>query len=442
MPPSAKPGQPASLSPFSARRAALELLDAVLGRRHPLDEAVERQPAFAASGLSVRDRGFARLLAATVLRRLGQIDASLAACFARPLTPKARMIQNLLRLGAAQLLFLGTPPHAAVAETVALASGHLAPYRALANAVLRRLSRDGASLVAGQDAARLNLPDWLWSSWRAAYGEKAARACAEVILRDPPIDLSVKQDAEGWARRLGADLLPTGSLRLFDAGPVSELPGYREGAWWVQDAAAALPARLLGDVRDRIVVDLCAAPGGKTAELAAAGARVIAVDRGHRRIARLAANLARLGLTAETVIADAADWRPAAPVSHVLLDAPCSATGTIRRHPDILHLKTPDDVARLVPLQDRLLAAALGMLAPGGVLVYCVCSLEAAEGPQRIQRLLAGGAALERRPIAPHEIGGLGELVTPEGDLRTLPSHLAERGGLDGFYAARLVRAD
>ncbi len=441
MPPSPKIGQPPVSRPFSARRAAFELLGAVLDRQQPLDDALERHAAFGPGGLSVRDRGFARLLAATVLRRLGQIDASLAACLARPLTPKARTIHTVLRLGAAQLLFLATPPHAAVAETVALATGHLAPYRALANAVLRRLSREGAGLVAGQDAARLNLPDWLWSSWCAAYGESAARACAEMILRDPPIDLSVKRDAGAWARRLGADLLPTGSLRLFDAGLVADLPGYQEGAWWVQDAAAALPARLLGDVRDRIVVDLCAAPGGKTAELAAAGARVIALDQGRRRIARVEANLARLGLAAETVVADATDWRPAAAVSHVLLDAPCSATGTIRRHPDILRLKTPADVARLVLLQDRLLAAALDMLAPGGVLVYCVCSLEAAEGPERIGRLLATGAPVARRPIAPDEVGGLGELVSPEGDLRTLPSHLAERGGLDGFYAARLVRA-
>ncbi|MDH3793045.1 MAG: RsmB/NOP family class I SAM-dependent RNA methyltransferase, partial [Rhodospirillales bacterium] len=243
------------------------------------------------------------------------------------------------------------------------------------------------------------------------------------------------------AERLGAQLLPGGTLRLPPgAGEVSRLPGYDEGAWWVQDAAAALPARLLGDVAGKQVIDLCAAPGGKTAQLAAAGARVTAVERSEVRLARLSENLARLGLSVTAVTADAATWRPEAPAGAVLLDAPCSATGTLRRHPDIAHLKGPEQIAALAALQDKLLAATLGMVKPGGLLVYAVCSLQPEEGPARIARLLAGGAPAARVPVEPAEFQGLCDLVTAEGDLRTLPCHLAGDGGMDGFYACRLRR--
>lgn len=423
----------------SARHLALFLLQSVLERRLGLGEALDSARGF--GHLEPRDRAFARLLAATALRRLGQIDAALAACLARDLSPRAGDVRNLLRLGAAQLLFLKTPPHAAVDQTVALAEGRLASYRGLANAVLRRLAREGEALLAGQDAARLNLPDWLWTSWNAAYGEPTVRAIAAVQMDEPPLDISAVRDAPSWAERLGATLLPTGSLRRPAGGAVAELPGYAEGAWWVQDAAAALPARLLGDVDGHMAVDLCAAPGGKTMQLAAAGARVVAVDRSPARQKRLAANLARLGLAAQTVTAEAETWRPNGPVEFVLLDAPCSATGTLRRHPEIAWTKSADDVARLVPVQDRLLDAAASMLAPGGTLVYCTCSLQLEEGPARIDSFLARHPQMSRRPIAAEDVGGLAELLTPAGDLRTLPHHLAEQGGMDGFYAARLTRA-
>jgi len=218
------------------------------------------------------------------------------------------------------------------------------------------------------------------------------------------------------------------------------LPGYAEGAWWVQDATAAIPARLLGDVAGRKVIDLCAAPGGKTSQLAAAGAQVTAIDRSNRRLERLVTNLQRLNLHAEAIVADAVSWRPAARAPFVLLDAPCTATGAIRRHPDVPRLKTPEDVVRLAAVQERLLAAAIDMLEPGGILVYCTCSLEPEEGPAQIAALLARGAPVERRPIEAAEVGGLSVLLTEEGDLRTLPSHLPEFDGIDGFYAARLVR--
>ncbi len=424
---------------LSARAAALRILRAVLGKSQPLDEALA-DPEF--DRLESRERAFARLLAATVLRRLGQIDEAVNACLDRPLAGAARAIAPVLDLGAAQILFLGTPPHAAVAATVELASGRMAPWRGLANAVLRRLTRDGPALLAAQDAARLNTPDWLWASWCAAYGEATARAIAAASCEEAPLDITVKDDAAGWAARLDAAILPTGSLRRAPAS-VATLPGFGEGAWWVQDAAAAIPATLFGDVAGRTVVDLCAAPGGKTAQLAARGAHVVfrlRCARGGAAACRLRENLARLGLAAECVVGDAAGWRPPAPADAVLLDAPCSATGTLRRHPDVARLKGPEDVARLAATQDRLLAAAVAMLRPGGTLVFCTCSLQPEEGPQRLAALLAGGAPLDLVPVTPAEVGGLAELVAPDGTIRTLPCHLAGQGGLDGFFIARLRR--
>lgn len=423
---------------LDARGAALALLHSVLGRRLSLDEALE-QGGFGDLP-SGRDRAFARALAATVLRHLGQIDAVVAACLEKPLTPKARAVENILRLGIAQLLFLRTPAHAAVAESVNLTEGHLRSYSGLVNAVLRRVAREGTALLQGQDPARLNTPPWLWQSWEEAYGESDARAIATAHLEEAPLDLTLKRDAETWAQTLGAELLPTGSLRYRGDKAVSELPGYRDGAWWVQDAAAALPARLLGDVRGQRVIDLCAAPGGKTAQLAAAGAQVTAVDRSTGRMARLGANLQRLGLNADVVVADAQTWRPESPVDAILLDAPCSGTGTIRRHPDLARLKTAADVDRLTALQDRLLDAARESLRPGGRLVYCVCSLQPEEGPRRIEALLARHADLRRLPVAQGELDGVAEFITADGDLRTLPGAWASRGGIDGFFAARLTR--
>jgi 16S rRNA (cytosine967-C5)-methyltransferase len=422
------------------RAIALQLLQAVLREARPLDEALAKHAGLAA--LEARDRAFARTLVATSLRRLGQIDGLLGHCLDRPLKAKLSEVADLLRLGACQIGFLGTPAHAAVSTTVALAtSQQSAGYRGLINAVLRRLTREGAALVAAQDAARINTPDWLWQAWSAAYGAATARGIAEAHLADPPLDLTVRRDAEDWTARLGARLLPGGTLRLPPgAGEVGRLPGYAEGAWWVQDAAAALPARLLGPVAGKRVIDLCAAPGGKTAQLAAAGAEVTAVDRSAARLAQLDENLARLGLKAATVAADATEWHPAAPADAVLLDAPCSATGTLRRHPDIARLKQPEQVAALAALQDRLLRAAPAMIRPGGLLVYATCSLQPEEGPERIAALLQAGAPFERAPIGAAEVAGLGEAITADGDLRTLPCHLAEAGGMDGFYACRLRR--
>jgi len=427
--------------PATARDVALDLIAAVLRRKRPLDDAIEDNPAM--HRLSGRDRAFARLLVATVLRRLGQIDALIAGCLNTPLAPRAAVVQDILRLGVAQLLFLRTPPHAAVATSVDLAhSRGLLSHKGLVNAVLRRLSVEGAERVALQDAPRLNTPDWLWRSWSRTYGEATARAIAGAHLKEAPLDLTLRENDAAWRDKLDGILLPTGTLRRAAGGSVTTLPGYAEGAWWVQDAAAALPARLFGDVAGRHVVDLCAAPGGKTAQLATKGAHVTAIDRSTRRLERLVANLERLGLPVEAVTADAATWRPPQPIDAVLLDAPCTTTGAIRRHPDVPHLKMPEDVVRLSAVQENLLHAAIEMLRPGGVLVYCTCSLEPQEGPERIAALLREGAPVARRPIDPAEIGGNPEWVTDEGDLRTLPCHLAEYDGVDGFFCARLVKLD
>lgn len=422
---------------LGARALAAEWLDQVLYKRRPLDEAM----ATGENTAEARDRAFAQLLCLTVLRRLGQIDDVIRRCLERALPRRARGAQLALRLGAAQLLFLDTPPHAAVDTSVdlAVARGD-AGYRKLVNAVLRRLDREGRAWPQDQDAARLNTPDWLWESWSSAYGEANARAIAGAHLKEPPLDITAKHDTDAAAGKLEATLLPTGSIRQTAAGRISDLPGFHSGDWWVQDAAAAIPAKLLNAGAGDTVLDLCAAPGGKTAQLAATGAHVVAVDRSPARLTRLQQNLDRLGLTAELVEADGARWQPEEPASLILLDAPCTATGTIRRHPDIQYLKSPDDAERTADVQNRLLGNAAEMLRENGTLVYAVCSLQPEEGVARVESFLSDHANFIRVPIDASEVGGIGEAITPAGDLRTLPSQLADRGGWDGFYAARLTR--
>ena len=423
-----------SLSP---RRVALDVLVACLDRGQPLDDALARHPGFVE--LDPRDRAFVRLLLATTLRRLGEIDEVLGGMIERPLEGANAVGRQILRLGAAQLVFLGTPAHAAVDTSVRLADGaNLAHLKGLTNAVLRRVAREGVALLGDRDPARLNTPRWLWESWSRTYGEETARAIAAAHLVEAPLDLTPRADADFWAGRLEAEKLPTGTLRRRGGGNVTELPGFAEGAWWIQDAAATLPARLLGDIKDKRVADLCAAPGGKTMQLCAAGARVTAVDISVRRVTRLSENLARAGMTAELVTADASKWAPAEKFDAVLLDAPCSGTGTLRRHPDIAWLKDEEDVSRLTLAQDRLLLHALDLLKPGGTLIYAVCSLEEDESAARVDALLSRERSVTRVPVEPIELPGLAEALTPAGDIRTLPSMWPERGGLDGFYIARL----
>ncbi len=430
---------------LAARRVAADILDSVLRRRRPLDEQLdgaEAHPGLAA--LSDRDRALTRKLVATALRRLGSLRKLLGTALDRGLPDDAPRVEPALLVGAAQILWLDVPDHAAVDLAVRLvqADRRAARYAGLVNAVLRHIAHEGKAALADLDPA-LDTPAWLMARWERAFGAETARAIAIMHGHEPPLDLTVKDNAENWAARLRGKVLPTGSVRTVAHGPVSLLPGFSEGAWWVQDAAAALPARLIGDVRGLEVADLCAAPGGKTAQLALAGARVTAVDRSATRLARLRDNLARLELEARVVTADVTEWQ-AGPFDAVLVDAPCSSTGTIRRHPDVPWLKREQDIAMLGALQTRLLDRAVALTRPGGIIVYCTCSLEPEEGEMQIAALLAREPAVRRRPIAAADVFDLAELVTPAGDLRTLPCHLPEPdprlGGLDGFYAARLER--
>ncbi|SNS24307.1 MULTISPECIES: RsmB/NOP family class I SAM-dependent RNA methyltransferase [unclassified Azospirillum] len=432
---------PATDAALAARIAALDLVSAVLSRRVPFDDAWEGHRGIRL--LEARDRAFVRLLCATVLRRLGQIDACIAACLDKPGQQLKAVVQDILRLGAAQLLFLNTPAHAAVDTGVELAIQRKQhPYKGLINAVLRRLARDGQTMLAAQDAGRLNTPDWLWLAWRKHYGTGPTRAIVESQLNEAPLDITVKGDAAAWAEKLGGVLLPTGSIRRPAGGQVMELPGFDDGVWWVQDAAAAIPARLFGDLSGKQALDLCAAPGGKTAQLAAAGAQVTAVDRSDKRLLRLTENMQRLGFAGQvtTVVADATEWRPEQPADAVLLDAPCSATGTIRRHPDVARLKDEEDVEKLGRIQSRMLYRAVDMLKPGGVLVYCTCSLQPEEGEVQITNLLYRRPEMKVVPVTADEVGGMADLLTPEGFVRCHPGHLADQGGMDGFFAARLKR--
>ena len=424
-----------------ARAAALAVLASV-GGGTALDAAFDGLEAKHFAGMDARDRAFARLMVLTTLRRRGQIDDALAKCLDRPLAAKYRKEREILRLGAAQILFSGTKAHGAVDGTVALAGR--SPLRGLINAVLRRLSREGPAIVEAQDAQRLSTPNWLVRQWDSQFGEKNARAIATAHLAQPPLDVTAKSDRRKWAKRLSGTITPLGSVRVMAAGPVPDLAGFADGEWWVQDTAATIPATLLLAALENPagtrIADLCATPGGKTAQLCVSGAAVTAVDRSAQRLKRLRMNLARLGLSAHVIAEDATEWEAPAPFAGVLLDAPCTATGTIRRRPDILWAKDAASAEKLTGVQDRLLRAAGGMVAPGGVLVYCTCSLDAREGVERIEAFLADHPDFSRAAIDPGEVGGLDELLTNIGDLRTLPCHLSDIGGMDGFYAARLRR--
>lgn len=430
-----------------ARRLAVAAIDGVLVHRQSFEEAWKAaQGAGLVDDLEPRDRAFSRLIAMTVVRRLGELEALLGAHLEKPLPARTGSLQSILLAAAAQVAMIGTPAHAAISLAVdqAKADRRAARFAGLVNAVLRKVASQGAEKLATLDGVSLDIPKWMLERWQAAYGAATAREIAAASLEEADLDLTVKGDAAMWAERLGGVVLATGSVRLAAGGRVEDLDGYDEGAWWVQDAAAALPARLIGDVSGCDVADICAAPGGKTAQLAAAGAKVVAVDRSEDRLARLRDNLARLKLTAEAVAADAATWSPGRLFDAVLLDAPCTASGTIRRHPDILRLRRPTDIAQLAEIQRLLLAHAGSMVKPGGTLLYCSCSLETEEGPDQVEQFLAGQQNFSRLPIAPREVGGAGEWLSAAGDLRTLPCHAVPGTtggkGLDGFYAARLVR--
>lgn len=423
---------------IAARQVAFGLLNDIFFRRRSFDEAVAGSHRF--EELSSRDRAFVRLLVATVLKYARQMDAVLQHFLHEPFSAlKPANLINIFRLGIAQLAFLKTPEHAAVNTTVELAEaegiGHQKP---LVNAIMRRLTREGFPAMSDRDAGKFNTPEWLWTQWMKDYGVETALDIASSNLGEASLDISVKGNAQEWAEKLEATLLPTGSLRKAGGGFIPDLPGFAEGEWWIQNAAAALPAKLFGNIEGKTVVDLCAAPGGKTAQLCAQGAKVIALDRSAQRIARLKENMARLKFDVETIVADGAEWKPPAPVDGVLLDAPCTATGTIRHQPDILHLKEIKDQEKLAALQCRLLLNAVNMLKSGGILIYCTCSIQKAESEAQVDWILSQNVPLKLSPITAEEVPA--EFLTDRGEIRCLPQQWKEIGGIDGFFVARFVK--
>lgn len=419
----------------SARLVSADLLVRVLEDRRSLDQALGACPLI--DRLDARDRAFARAITSAALRHLGRIDAVLAGFLQKPLAQDAADARALLRSGAAQLLVMGLAPHAVVSETVELAGAHRSTrgFAKLMNAVLRKIATEGPSRFAAMPMLT-NLPDWLAARWAGAYGQARAQAMANAIAQEAQTDLTPRFEAPALAQQIGGEIILGASVRLPRGGaPIQALPGFSEGAFWVQDAAAALPARLVRAQAGQSVIDLCAAPGGKTLQLASAGLRVTALDAAPDRLNRLRENLERVGLDAALEQANALDWRPMEPADAVLLDAPCSATGTLRRHPEAAWLRGPQHIARLAQGQRALLAAAAAMLKPGGCLVYAVCSQEPEEG----EAILSDAAALDLvpDPIRAAEIGGLDAAILPMGAVRTSPELLADAGGLDGFFIAR-----
>jgi 16S rRNA (cytosine967-C5)-methyltransferase len=430
------------------RKTAARLLSAIIDAHTSLDgltDAAGGHPQYRA--LDVRDRALVRAILTTALRFHVTIEKLIERELDRPLPGNAHALSHILHVAAAQILFLDIPDSAAVDLAVSHAKGdpRTARFGGLVNGVLRALARSKDKALPEMLAATEDAPDWFRQRLVAAYGEEKAGAILAAHRIEAPTDFTVRADPEKWAVRLGGIVLPTGTVRVERlAAPVPELPGYGDGAWWVQDAAASLPARLLGDVSGARVADLCAAPGGKTAQLVSAGARVTAVDISSSRLNRLAVNLGRLGLEAQIVTADLMKYEPAQPFDAVLLDAPCSSTGTVRRHPDVPWTKTPADIEKLAEVQFRLLGRAVELVRPGGRVVFSNCSLDPAEGEALLERFLAGTEGVRLDPIRLGEAAGIDPFITARGTLRTTPAELGlgtpALSGMDGFFAARLVR--
>ncbi len=440
---------------LNAREVAHRVMDGAFIRRKSMDETLgQLQTRHDLDHFEARDNAFLRSILSHALRRVGEADKIIAEFLKEELRDARLTVQNILRLGTAELIFMEREPYAVVDAYVSLAktgSRDAQRLSGLVNAVLRRIS-EREDLTAQSANPLLNTPTWLMDALVRAYGGEVAAHIARAQVEEAPLDLTLKaDDAQSQdlietflsQEKFGASLLSTGSLRLKHPGPVRDLPGFKDGLWWVQDTAAQLPARLFGDITGKAVLDLCAAPGGKTLQLAAAGAEVTAVDRSTRRLGILAENLDRMSLNADLVEADAATFQPEhgmEPFSFILLDAPCSATGTIRRNPDVPWLREERDIKALTQLQDRLIDHAADILAPDGILIFCTCSLLPQEGESRVQRLLTKRKDFERIPVSASEVGSVTELINQDGDLRTLPQHLLSEGGMDGFYAARLRR--
>lgn len=438
----------ADIPGLASRKAAARLLAAVVDAKTSLDGLTDNEhghPQYLA--LDGRDRALVRAILATALRYRRTIEALLARRLDRPLPQNAKSLSHILHVAAAQMLFLDIPDSAAVdlAVTHAKSDPRTARFAGLVNGVLRALARIKERALPAALAETSDAPDWFLKRLSESYGADKAREIAAMHRLEAPVDFTVKGDPESWAETLGGVVLPVGSVRLERLpGSVMDLPGYAEGAWWVQDAAAAMPAKLLGDIAGRRIADLCAAPGGKTAQLCLAGAEVTAVDASRNRLKRLAQNLERLGLPAELVEADIATWKPTQLFDSVLLDAPCSSTGTVRRHPDVPWTKSLADIEKLAGVQRRLLDAAVKLVKPGGRIVFSNCSLDPLEGEQLYADFLRDNPEIVDDPVTPDEFPALAPYITGKGTLRTTPADLIRESsalsGLDGFFAARMRR--
>jgi 16S rRNA (cytosine967-C5)-methyltransferase len=430
----AKPG-------LQARMAAVKLLAAVVEQKTSLDGMLDEEhgnPAY--SALIPADRALVRAILNSCLRQLTRIDAIFDRFLDKPLPDGARNLRHILAVAAAQILFLDVPDHSAVDLAVEQArrDPRSSRFANLVNALLRRLGREKDANLADISATVPVFPAWFQQRLESVYGPTAAQAIGDACLTPAPVDLTVKDDPNGWAAKLGGTVLPTGSVRLPEfEGSVTELEGFSEGAWWVQDAAAAIPAKLFGDLKGKAVADLCAAPGGKTAQLVLLGGNVTAVEQSASRMKRLKSNLARLGMEADFLQSRLEDIKAEPRFDAILLDAPCSSTGTIRRHPDVLWTKDGADVEKLAAVQARLLRHAFAMLKPGGTLVFSNCSLDPLEGEQLVEVFLEENADASRIPVSPANWPGLEAAIDARGDVRTTPAML---GGMDGFYACVLTR--
>lgn len=432
---------------LQSRQTAARLLGAVIEKKTSLDGLTDNEhghPHYLA--LASRDRALVRAILGAALRHRGDIEAAINRLLDRPLPQGAKALQHVLHVAAAQILYLDVPDHAAInlAVVAAKENPQLKRFSGLVNAVLRRLSKE-ADTIRAESEPFANAPQWFSNMLVDVYGEKKAKAILAIQQYEPPLDLTVKADPEMWAARLDGYVLPNGSIRLAKlAAPLTELPGFVKGAWWVQDVAASLPARLMGNIKGQRVADLCSAPGGKTAQLALTGANVTAVDLSANRLKRLGHNMVRLGFTVDTWVGDLREMAPAHPFDAVLLDAPCSSTGTIRRHPDILWTKNEDDIHKLASLQTDFLNHAIRLTRRGGLIVFSNCSLAPAEGENLVNQLLGTSKDVELLPVMPNEMPGLEHLITPEGFLRTTPADLPHDNprlaGMDGFFVARLKR--
>ncbi len=406
------------------RQTALDILSTVLYKKQNLDDTFEKMTA----ELNSRDKSFVRMLATTCLRRMGQIDAVLKKLMTKPLPFNARQIQNILRLAVCQILFMQTPAHAAVSTAVDLAKSIKMPfYGKLINGVLRNLCRQ-PEIIQNIDET-LNTPQWLLESWQKAYGKQKARAIALANLTQPATFISVKENPQDWATRLNGKVNATGSVELPDNVYIPDLEGFADGAWWVQDAAAALPVQLFDDLKGKKVADFCAAPGGKTAGLIARGALVDAFDISQNRMKRVEENLNRLHYSANLITQDANKCNGENIYDAILIDAPCSATGTIRRHPDLYFHRTVEDVEKLNTAQLKLLKTAHRQVKKGGQVVYCTCSLQVQEGEQTIEKVL------DLFDVLPIKNPLLQPLVDQNGFIRTFPDE-----NMDGFFMALLQK--